>query len=516
MDISHTLADWPVTLPALAPGETLYSWCGTFHRRAFTGNVLATSRLLFGANYAALLHDFPARLDELERRTQGVIGSAREIARQHTLLGYFLPFLDAERAKAILSGVTVRSVPDLKMRLGIPASGVGGYHPLRCCPECIENDKATLGWPVWHVEHQAPSALVCTRHGRPLVQTWHRASPVHQREWLIPDASPASDRHEIRLPNSDVQKPLHQLADLSARLFSVEPGLWHQAKLTAVYRRWANDHGAITKSGSLRHSTFEAAIGPRFNHLRDAFLAQSPMPIELCLETIIGSAIRNSPKPIHPLKHLVLLIAMFGDAAAAMAALDQEEVDDPDSRMAEHIRGSSEEDGAGEQPPDKEAVFLAFVEQGRSIRAGAAAAGVSTGTGVRWARQHGIAFTPRRKLMHAAVVENIRADLKSGLDRTAVAANHGVSLASINRLLSTEHDLRDAWSRVRHEAAREKNRACLLGLIDSQPTISASQLRKTPGSGWTWLYRHDKAWLETTLPALWIRLPDNPKEQTTG
>lgn len=516
MNTSHALADWPVTLPALAPGETLYSWCGTFHRRAFTGNVLATSRLLFGANYAALLHDFPARLDELEQRTQGVIGSAREIARHHTLLGYFLPFLDAERAEVILSGVAVGSVPDLKMRLGIPASGVGGYHPLRCCPECIENDKVTLGWPIWHVEHQAPSALVCTQHGRPLVQTWHRVSPVHQREWLIPDASPATDRHEIKLPNRDAQKLLHQLAEISARLFGVAPGLWHQAKLTTVYRRWAHDHGAITKSGSLRHSKFEAAIAPRFNRLRDAFRVLSPMPIELCLETIIGSAIRSSPRPIHPLKHLTVLIAMFGDAAAAMAALDQEEVDDPEWTMAEHIGSPSEADTAGKQIPDREALFLASVGQGQSIRAASATAGVSTGTGVRWARQHGIAFTPRRKLMHEAVIENIRADLKSGLDRTAVAAKHGVSLPSINRLLSTEHDLRDAWNSVRHEAARAKNRACLLELINNQPTISVSQLRKTPGSGWTWLYRHDKAWLEKTLPTLWTGLPDNPKERATG
>lgn len=258
-----------------------------------------------------------------------------------------------------------------------------------------------------------------------------------------------------------------------------------------------------------------AAIAPRFNQLRAAFRALSPMPIELCLEAIIGSAIRNSPRPIHPLKHLILLIAMFGDTDAAIAALDQKELDELESRGEEHSRDCSENTTASEQGPDKEVIFLAAVRQGQSIRAAAAEAGVSTGTGVRWARQHGIAFTPRRKLMHETVIEKIRADLKLGLDRTIVAANHGVSLASINRLLSTEHDLRDTWNSVRHEAARERNRASLLELISSQPTRSVSQLRKTPGSGWTWLYRHDEAWLETALPTLWNSLPDNPEEETT-
>ncbi len=145
-------------LPALAGQETLYSWCAAVHRRSVSGSVTETSRRLFGSHTAALLHDFPARLGELTQRTEGQIGGPRELAIKHTLLGYFLPFCDAGVAETHLARVSAGSVPDIKMRLGIPASGIGGYHPLRCCKECIEADLRDIGRPTWRICHQAPSA----------------------------------------------------------------------------------------------------------------------------------------------------------------------------------------------------------------------------------------------------------------------------------------------------------------------------------------------------------------------
>lgn len=70
--------------------ETLYSWCGRVHRWNGNANALNTSRALFGTPYAALLHDFPARLDQLNQRTFRLLGLSASIALEHTLLGYFL------------------------------------------------------------------------------------------------------------------------------------------------------------------------------------------------------------------------------------------------------------------------------------------------------------------------------------------------------------------------------------------------------------------------------------------
>lgn len=104
MDSAAELGAWPPVLPTLAARETLYSWCATVHRRSVSGNVLVTSRRLFGSNYSGLLHDFPARLGELARRTEGRVGAPRELALKHTLLGYFLPFTGAASGEAYAYG----------------------------------------------------------------------------------------------------------------------------------------------------------------------------------------------------------------------------------------------------------------------------------------------------------------------------------------------------------------------------------------------------------------------------
>lgn len=502
------LADWPVLLPSLAEGETLYSWCGTFHTRVGSGNALATSRQLFGSNYSALLHDFPAHLGEFERRTGGALGSARELALWHTLLGYFVPFLDAQRGEGLITATTNGSVPDLKMRLGIPASGVAGYHSLRCCKECIERDKETIGWPIWHLVHQAPAVLVCPWHHRPLIQTWHHISPVHRRIWLTPDAGKSDDRYEIKLPNKDALRLLVELARLSEHVFRVEPGAWNRTMLGAVYRQRAMELGAITREGSLRHLALARALSPRFNHLEETFGMLVPRPVDLRLSPLLTSVIRSAPKPTHPLKHLALLIALFGEATTAIDAISH-----PRQRAEMPIITQAGWRGKGDAPARKAASqteFLAAIKGGLSVRAAAESAGVSTSTGVRWARQSGIEFTRRAKVMTSTLLERIRADLGNGLDRSLVASTHRVSLVSINRLLSTEHDLLATWRRVRYDAARARNRARLLALIHREPTMTNQQLKKMPGSGWTWLYRHDRAWLEATLPTLWNRVAENP------
>jgi hypothetical protein len=198
MEAIATLGHWPLVLPTLAARETLYSWCATVHRRSVSGNALSTSRRLFGSNYAGLLHDFPARLDELTRRTERKIGTPRELALGHTLLGYFLPFCVAGTAEALLSGVAKGAVSDIKMRLGIPASGIGGYHPMRWCSDCARRDRHKIGWPLWYIDQQCPSTLVCTEHQRPLIQTWHPISPVHRREWLVPEGRGGAHQQENR------------------------------------------------------------------------------------------------------------------------------------------------------------------------------------------------------------------------------------------------------------------------------------------------------------------------------
>jgi hypothetical protein len=136
--------DWllpPPNLPTLQPGETLYRWAGYVHARNAVLDPRELSRRLYDAPYAALLHDFPAHLDGLNIRLAGAVGNPGDLALSRTLLGHFLPPLAPQVAAELLSRTRVSAYSTIKFKLGIPASRIGGNHPLKACCSCISEDE---------------------------------------------------------------------------------------------------------------------------------------------------------------------------------------------------------------------------------------------------------------------------------------------------------------------------------------------------------------------------------------
>lgn len=493
---------WPTVLPTLQTSETLYSWCGTYHRWSSGVSATGTSQRLFGHRYAALLHDFPAHLSTFCLRTRGCLGSTDDIARRHTLLGYFLPFVSVQSAHGILAGVTDRATPDLKMRLGIPASGVGAYHPLRCCRECIREDESTIGWPAWHIEHQVPSALVCVRHARPLIQTWDRISPVHRREWEIPSQVPSAGRLEFSIVGDAALCTLLELASASKLLFELHNGVLSHGRLNEFYREWANQHGCLTAGGSLRHAEFAKIIGSKFRLIQQAFGSIGPASCQLNLESIAGTVVRASYRAHHPLKHLAMIVAMSEEPSTTLlriASLVEERSEEPTA----HHHAFGKRRRTPQASTESKKVFDKLLSQGVSITAAAAGACVSTTTGLSWARKSNLDVQRRPKKLKPEVLRSIVEAILKGTDRKDIAFAAGVSIVTINRLISENAELGGTWKRLRAERTRKRHQSAIRAAVASLPEAGAKQIRRRAGSSWIWLYRHDKEWLMNVLPNPW-------------
>ena len=495
------LADWPYHLPTLAVDETLYSWCATFHRRSLGGNALQTSRRLFRSPYAALLHDFPSHLAAFDQITNSSTGVARDVALRHTLLGYFLAFLEEKRAAKALNNVLCGASPHLKMHLGIPASGVGGYHPLRCCSECIERDRCTIGWPIWHVAHQCPSSLLCTLHLRPLIQTWHAISPVHQRDWITPDARPSVDRLEFTHVGDQACQLLKCMAEISSSASVMSPGTWHPERLNQVYRHWAEQHSLITKAGHFRSAAAEKILTPNFSTINRSLQGLGPVACVLSLRGILETISRDAARPLHPLKHIALLTSMFNDSERIRQELTSTQ--DPNSAQPTSITSQGSHSRHLITRPDLVNHFLDRLKQGQSLRATSSSLGISVTTAVTWARKHRIHFTSRAKVMKSERLNAIRSALSAGGGRQETARLHEVSLSTIDRVIAADADLKTARRVVLFESKRDQMRKQLQAVLAQAPQISPSRLRKTRESGWSWLERHDSSWLKAALPSLW-------------
>lgn len=484
-------------LPLLLANQTLYSWCSHAHQLNCSTSAHQTSDQLFGTPYSALCHDFPAHLRTLTQRTRGQLGSPRELALRHTLLGYFLPTIDDKKAEETLDLITEGAIPSLKMRLGITASRVGGYHPLKLCSDCAGDEQERLGYSYWHIEHQFPSSFVCPKHARPLVFLRDVTSPVHRRYWLTPAGPHDCKLIEMRVPSETAMATLLRLARDSLELTMLPPGYLSPVRAAGGYQRLLRGRGLATTHGNLR-------IGKLVSLVRERYRGLEGLPGMAPLDSVgdewpglAASLSRRSPQPGHPLKHLLLIGAITDSWEEFVQACES----GCDSTPVEHQTNPR---------PAKDRDLTRFkqlvAEGSMSISGASRIVGVSTTTGVQWATRLGIPFISRSKSVTPALVGEIRRLLAKGEPVGTIAMSSGVSSSVVNRILGADERLKALRSRSTFSHRKFVAHTTFSHLCRRYAHLPLSELRKLPGNGYAWLYRNDQPWLTKALRRLG-RLP---------
>ncbi|WP_081804239.1 TnsD family Tn7-like transposition protein [Dyella jiangningensis] len=476
-------------LPLLAHDETLYSWSGIAH--AWNGlGAISTSVKLFSSRHAAFLHDFPSHLSDLERNTEGSLGPARLLALRHTLLGYFLPLAGTGLAEEILKRTCATSMPDLKMRLGITASRIGGHHPFKGCLECFDEDESTSGFAYWHLAHQYPSVMVCEKHQRPLTIAWDSVTPVHRRGWLLPRSGIAREWIPVPLANDQQIDRLLRLATFSRRFGLLDPSSLDPVHLATSYQVALRGLGLVTARGSLRLPALVSLTRSRYRGLEAVPGFETLQAVTSDWPGLAAALTRKCPRPGHPFKHLLLIAMLF------------ESWDDFWTTYCT----SSDSDGSpprAERAAPKAAprcTLAALLSKGLSIRAASAQIGVTTTTGVKWAKQLDFPFTPRAKTFTAEKQGRARQMLKNGQDIGNVSARLTISRQTVRRMLAADRHLAETWVNTRLLAHRGKARSRFNLIVQRNPQLTTKALRRVPNNCYMWLYRHDRAWLCHHLP----------------
>lgn len=479
-------------LPLLQPLQTLYSWCGMTH--ALNGGVRATetSDALFGRPYAGLCHDFPSHLDILCERTAHLLGEARHLAQYHTLLGYFLPLADALRAERVLSMLGEGCIPQLKMQLGITASRLGGRHPLKGCRACFAAAERDTGDAFWRVDHQFPSSFVCQLHGTLLATVWDPVTPVHRRRWLLPLSEPPCRWIEHPGVTDRQFHTLDRLQRNSCAFAKLPAGRLDACKLASAYRTRLHEMGLATARGNLKLDKLARLVRGHHAGLEHLPGMQVVASISAEWPGLAAALSRRAPRPGHPFKHLLLISCLFENWDIFLEAYD------------------STEDGREEKArrrPDplatKRLNFKRLVEKQKlSIRAASTQLGISTTSGVQWAKQMGLAYTARPKALTQRAEAAIQRRLGRGEPIDSIATSTCVSATTVRRVLGSHRhtsDLRqDCIAGKKRDVARKEFSA----LCSSNHGVPLSSLRTVKGNSYAWLYRNDREWLVGQLQKL--------------
>lgn len=451
------------------------------------------SHQLFNKPYAALSHDVPSDVETLLFRTDLVANDAIDLVRDHSLLGFYLPWLSPDNANLTARHVKRGGIPDIRFRLGLPASIRTTLHPLKFCSACSSEDFASVGTSYWRSSHQSPATWVCTDHYQPLAVLQLEKPPSRYRQWFLPPNSKAKISQAEFKPRD--LETLHRLATFSAALSSMPTSALQPDQLAATYRTALRDRGLATARGSVRVRPLIAMMRERYSALKGlgGFGAIGSLSSEWA--GFVGNIARRQFKPAHPTKHLLLIALLFDrwddflDGYANAKIEQQSDATVPIGRDLDRDRRVS--------------VFCTLVSKERlSLSAAGRQVGISPTTAVQWAKQNKIRYTHRTKYLDDDVIQRCCSRLREGATKTRVARECTVSLATLTRLLASEPNLRRDWQTAIHEQRRNTYRKRFAALLKEHTGVPLKLIRKIPGNGYAWLYRHDRQWLSENLPLL--------------
>lgn len=484
----------PAFLPLFTEGETLFSWAARYHR--LSGNAFAkqSSIQLFGSRRAGLRHDFPSHLDQFVEITRGQVEDAETLANERTLFGFFAPFQDAQGASNVLTLMRGKSVEKVKSALGLLPSRLGAFFPLKACPGCIKDDIKKYSVSRWYLEHQWPSVWICRRHRKILKTLKRESQPKDLRRWLLPQDVTEEEWTLPTISSYAMKSKLLQIAELSAHITQLHGQHYDCQLLRYAYLLRAKERGWLFTDGSIKLALVRQLFLKHYRGLDKLPGFEIIKTAQAEHGGLLGLLMRQYDWRRHPVKHLLLIAFMFESAAEFDSAYEL-------VRQA-HISGGNGalEEMVGEEWKS-ELKRLVEVER-RSLSNAALAIGIPLCVAIRVAKQSGIAYQRRLRVVNTGLGEEILKMITEGLTRDEILLRAGIKKTLLKDIMAREPALRDKWQRMDLERRRDSCRENFLRLIDQYRGVPVKKLRTVPSNGVSWLYRNDREWLTENLPSM--------------
>lgn len=483
------------------PGESLFSLCSRYHQLSGHHIPAKSCHTLFGTARSGSAHDVAANLQRLVDRSQGSLGTAREILLQRTLCPFYFPFHSEQKCENWLSQMVEGTAPMFKAELGLAASGFGASHPLKACPACIESDQTTFGVAYWHVHHQIPGVLMCGLHSRPLLAATDKVSWKDRFGWILP----ANARLVSLLTNTDKYGAAEALAVGSVGLWNLPVAFcFDHRHLEQVYRLKLIELGFFQgRHAKLNRSKFDCELGAvlRASGMADAWpwlisQDQRPLVSQRLLRMCRATKSRESR---HPLNHLALILLLFGSWDSFWSAYN--------SFQGKNLEDENSGCTASVSRPPELSVFSSRSAVLQSLRSGVAVSraaelhGVAVGTATAWAASAGIESPRRPKILKSELRVRLVGLLSAGEDKQTAALAVNVSVSTVTRILFTELGLHERWMTARFQHAQAQSRTSWIKVLGAFPNASSTVWRNLEPAAYAWLYRNDRAWLQNSIQA---------------
>lgn len=478
--------------------ELLYSAFARYHYYSGNIDLKDTLRELFGKDSVIPSFEIGNHL-QFFCDAIGKHYSPNCLIQEHTLFPFYAPFLSIDRKKEVLKAITVGDGQGVYAQIGIVAGSICKKESIYYCSTCVKADILQFGEPYIHREHQLQGIMVCPHHEEVLKKYVSKKSDIGRLEYIRLD---------------------EKLLDLS-NLYLVQDG-YHEKLVQiskAAYYLLTHDLGSISKADILfRYKNLLYEIGLATNNLRikqnelhELFLAHYGVDLLNVLESSVDKqdeyswlrvVTRDLARTVHPLRHILLILFLAGDIDAFFKDIRKEY--NPFgvgpwpclNNASEHYRQEVVNDLKITADYKKRKPIGTFTCECGYIyaRIGPDRAeedryhkGRVKAFGTVWENRLRILIS-EKKHSYRKLANYMGCDIKT-VQKIEVALTEKLEPLIDKSLINNNSD---------KSAEAYKNK--ILSLLNDQPGLSRTALRKLCQKEYIFLYRHDKEWLFTVLP----------------
>lgn len=466
------------------PDELIYSAISRFH--FYSGNIsfVETLEELFQSRSIVPSIEFGSHFSNLIQNL-GNNYSVESLLANNTIYPYFAPFITIERQKKVFEDVCTNG-QGIHGRLGISGGKISRKQGLYYCSECANNDINMYGEPYVHREHQLQGIDYCPHHEL-LLKMYPVDYRVFSRHGYI-----RFDRRLMDLSNLQEVEFIEfkeiqvKLAKMAYRLLQIPINKLSVEKVFLKYRTLLRENNWLMKNSRMKREELFKAFISKFPQ---GFLEKYESPVKIegqnqWLQIMLTNYLRNS---VHPFRHLLLLYFFEQDIDSF---LEIKEDDGPFrsgpwpclNKAAKHYKD----------------LVISEVKLIRNNKKDVPVGKFSCSCGFEYTRigpdkSEEDKWRKSRITAYGNVWEEKFEELVNmNISRKEIASELDVSLRTIYKLIDLQ---------ITSPELTEKYRAELLEWREKFPNANRKQFQTELKKTFTYLYNHDREWLDVNFPS---------------
>lgn len=475
------------------PDELIYSAISRFHFYSGNINFVETLEELFLSRTVVPSIEFGSHFSTLVKNL-GSNYSVESLLAQNTTYPYFAPFITNERQNNVLEDVRSNG-QGMHGRLGISGGKISRKQGLYYCSECANNDINIYSEPYVHREHQLQGIDYCPHH-ESILKMYPVDYRVFSRHGYIRFERRLMDLSDTQETDTYEFKEVQvKLAKIAYRLLIVPINHLSIEKVFLKYRTLLRENNWLMTNTRLKRAELFRAFISKFPH---GFLEkyESLVTVEgqnQWLQKMLTNYLRSS---VHPFRHILLLYFF-----------DQ----DIDSFL--ELKGDEGPFGSGPWPCLNKAAKhykdLVISEVEINTRNKVLIGRFFCSCGFKYTRigpekSEDDKWRKSRILAYGKVWEEKFGKLVSlNVNREKIALELDVSLKTIYNRIAIK---------VTSPELTENFRAELLEWKEKFPDANREQFQTELKKTFTYLFNHDREWLDVNFPSKrdTLHTPKNP------